>query len=469
MSNPFVYTSSSSQYSLTFYHSSSQQESTQRIAPTLEQLSNDIRIIARHLNITIQNKERELDQGDGLELEHARRLRDCIGSSASIVSSTSTARGETMGDVASVVADSDFGDCLPRKPSELTLRWIYDNPEGGTKMADNLGPDGSGTAADTKPDTDEDTDSDGELEAEMVMALFNSHREKVAANDFESAERLLRSCRSRLFLPSESPPLPSKRKQPVSKLDLLNAQLEVYTKQKKWSEAQVIATERISLRQQSGEPKNSEVLLADILTLTDILFQRGSYAEAQLQARRALRGYRKLGPSGAEGTERTLTVLIQICSAMENMDELEAYRSLLIEILKAKQTSPSPIAVDLSVTSLPNKAIPKSTTTTNPEQPRISLSSSLDETDTGAIEISSYPPVDDAHVLPLILLQDQEQSSDVSPSSPRVPLNDKYAGPTVAPPEVEDTLVRPRSPKDLHVETEDRQYAGPVSLIACNF
>jgi len=299
------------------------------------------------LNITIQNKERALDQGDGLELEHARRLRNCISSSASIVSSASSARGEAIGDVASVVADSDFGDCLPRKPSELTLRWIYDNPDTeesgeGTKVVDNLSQDYSGIAADTNADTDEEIDSDDELEAEMTMELFNLHKEKVAANNFESAERLLPSCRSRLFLASESLALPSKRKQPVSKLDLLNAQLEVYTKQKKWSEAQVIATERISLRQQSGESKNSEVLLADILTLTDILFQRESYVEAQLQARRALRGYRKLGPSGAEGTERTLTVLIKICSAMENMDELEAYRSLLTEILKAKQSSPSP-------------------------------------------------------------------------------------------------------------------------------
>jgi hypothetical protein len=48
-------------------------------------------------------------------------------------------------------------------------------------------------------------------------------------------------------------------------------------------------------------------------------------SEAELQARRALRGYKKLGVGGQTGLQETLDLLIVICEAKGNSDDAEAY------------------------------------------------------------------------------------------------------------------------------------------------
>jgi hypothetical protein len=139
-----------------------------------------------------------------------------------------------------------------------------------------------------------DSDSDGDLEGEITGALFRSGEEKFAAKDYQSAERLLKSCYSRLSLVS-SPSVPASRsKDTVSKLKVLKALHKLYIRQKRWEQAQIVVTERISLAQLSETGGNTAEVFEDVLWLAKILIERQIYGEAHLQARRAFKGFKKL-------------------------------------------------------------------------------------------------------------------------------------------------------------------------------
>jgi hypothetical protein len=356
-----------------------------------------------------------------LELEHARRLRDCIQSSATIVSSASTARGEAIGDVASVVAESEVFDFLPHDPNEHMLRWIYEY-EDKTKPPDDVSVSGSTYVVGTVSYPSDDADSDDDLEVEITLALFNSYKDKIAQNDFDSAERLLKNCHSRVFDGVGGFAPRYSKKQPLSALGLLDAQLELYTKQEKWTEAQAVARERISFREQSSESNNSQELLADILLLSDILAKCGTYTEAQLQGRRALRGYRKLGLPGRYGMELALNCLVQISVAMDNTDEAEGYRILLADSISSKYKS-----TDIGTSHLLEVSSSK-----------ISLSESILVMNSNLISSSS-------NIL-------DEQNSHVNGESNDSPGGTKTTAPLLSPSEAESPLYIPpiQSSTSLH-------------------
>jgi len=304
--------------------------------PGLEQVSAEIRRIATYLNPRIQALELRKDASQASELDHARHLRECVRSSASIISSTSTIMGGGGGDSSSLIADSDFGDCFPEPPSEHMMRWItsstiHEDNLDTTQLSDYQIP---GSAADFT----NDSDSDGDLEADMTSALFRSGNEKLAAQDYQSAERLLKSCSSRLSLGSSPLVSPSSSKNAVSKLEVLNALCQLYLKQRNWEQAQIILTERISLAHSSGKGGNTTETLGDVLLLANILMQNHKYSDAHLQTRRAFTGYKRLGMEGRHGAEQALKMLIKICTAEGKPDELEAYELLLTELLQSSSS-----------------------------------------------------------------------------------------------------------------------------------
>jgi len=246
-----------------------------------------------------------------------------VRSSASIVSSASTVLYDEVGERASVVADSDFGDCFPKEYSEPMQRWIAAN-----KISEEPDIDNSSTSGlPVERDGSDESDSDVELETEMTKALLDAGRNKYFMKDFVEAERLLKSCTSRFIQASRSAN-PSSRKRAITfRLTVLDILLEVYRDQSKVAEMQDVLSTKIALRQGLHGDKFSVETANDILALARILVERDAVSEAHLQARRALRSFKKLGTGGQAGVHEALDLLIQICEIESNKDELEAYKA----------------------------------------------------------------------------------------------------------------------------------------------
>lgn len=87
--------------------------------------------------------------------------------------------------------------------------------------------------------------------------------------------------------------------------------------------------------------KKNERYLGDTLRLTELLVNNKEYVEAHLQARRSLRGFKKLGESGFSGYERSLQLLIRLCKDDGKLDEEEGYAALLASHETRVKGSPS--------------------------------------------------------------------------------------------------------------------------------
>jgi len=294
------------------------QAETGKILPNLQLLSSEIRRIANYLNPYIQRLESTTDLPQILELDYAKTLRECVRSSASIVSSASTVLVGDVEDRVSLVADSDFGSCFPDKPIEPIQQWINAN-----MIAEE--PD---IATGATEDVAENSDSDGDLDTEMSEVLLNEGREKYLAKDYIDAERLLKSCDSRLSQASKSAAPSSRRKMTTLRLTVLDLLIHVYRDQERMDEVRAILTIKIAVRQDLQGDGNAIETLSDILSLARILwFHKRAFSEAQLQARRALRGFKKLGENGQTGLRETLDLLIDISETEGNSDDAEAYKA----------------------------------------------------------------------------------------------------------------------------------------------
>ena len=176
-----------------------------------------------------------------------------------------------------------------------------------------------------KSDTDQtiDSDSDNELEIAKVQALLRRGKERLDAEDFGAAERLFRNCLTQTI---STISLSSVHR--TSKAEIMFLLVKTYQQQQKWSEAQSILIEKITSGSRSTAGDNGDVL-SDILTLVDVLMRKRAYAEAHLYARRAHKGYRRMGESGVDGVRRALQLLIDISRAEGNTDEEEAYTAIV--------------------------------------------------------------------------------------------------------------------------------------------
>lgn len=296
------------------------QASTKDILPNLERISSEIRRIANYLNPYIQRLELTTDIPQVLELDYARNLRECVRSSASVVSSASTILAGDVEDEGSVVADSDFGNCFPELSTVSIQGWI----DANTIVEE-------ANIADAAPEyLAANSDSDGDLDTEMTEALLNQGWVKCITKEYADAERLLKSCDSRLSKASRSTVPSSRRKMTTLRLKALDLLIHIYRNQEKMDEVRAILTIKIALRQDLDGDSVAIETLSDILSLAKILwFHKRALSEAQLQARRALRGYKKLGVEGQTGLRETLRLLIDISEAEGNSDDTEAYKACM--------------------------------------------------------------------------------------------------------------------------------------------
>lgn len=161
---------------------------------------------------------------------------------------------------------------------------------------------------------------------------MNRGREKFAAEDYDGAERVFRSCLSRI---SSTRNLVSLQRNQSSKSRLMELLLKTYFVQRRWSEAQSLLQERIA-RGSHEMTGNGSDILAETLMLVGILIMQKFSAEALLYGRRALKGYRKLGSQGIGGVALSLRAHEDICSMDKSLaDEEEAYSAMLSQFLQS--------------------------------------------------------------------------------------------------------------------------------------
>lgn len=244
-------------------------------------------------------------------------LRDCVQAAVSVISSASTVMGLDNAD-----QNSEFGDLFPPRSDDAMLNWMSSTPLDGNDEHEASGI----------------SDSDGELEEEIIQSLFRIGKEKLALQDFDAAERHLRNCLGRIDR-TLSASTTSLHRLSVSRSEIVTLLLSIYRQQSRWDEAHALLADHIQTESQNSS-NDKYNLLADTLTLVEILLNKSAHAEALLDGRRALKGYRKMGPEGRDGVGDSLKLLCQICNASGNRDEEDAYTAILGNAL-LKRTEPS--------------------------------------------------------------------------------------------------------------------------------
>lgn len=305
-------------------------ESVDEILPSLYELHKSIRRNAAQINDRITTLQTQVvgtsSQYETLQTLH--NMRDCVQSAASVVSSASTSTILTTavgrGDNGTEDFSSEFGDLFPPASNETMLRWVasrsvYD-------IEEELGDLNNGTELRNEDITHhDDTDlSDSDLELEMFQVLLLRGKQRVAAGDYDGAERDFRNCLSRTSAPHKDGPSISPATH-TSRIEILTFLADLYHKQARWTDAESILRQRLAL----WSHESSSVVLKDTYFLAYVLMKNQAHAEALLYGRRALVGYRKLGEQALPDVGRVLHLLVRICRDGGNADEEEAFSALL--------------------------------------------------------------------------------------------------------------------------------------------
>jgi hypothetical protein len=296
----------------------------------LEEVEQEIRRIAftfrkrmTKLQSIIESRTGDSQLRDGNQPETPKQLRtlenlmDCVQSAATIVSDASTTLGVDQGR-----AGSDFGDCFLPPRNEAMLRWIEDN----TIREDHQDPDHSthqwrestsiGFGPVSRDIDDSDSESESDLEEEIIHSLIAKGKQALENQNFGDAE-------SHFFngLNRTKDLRVSSNRISESKSKLIQLLLKTYRMQDKLVEAKSLLIDSIHL-----DPFNLG-LLSDILSLGEALFQNDDYPNALTCGKRALKAYRKLGAAAEK--EQTLHMLIKVCKAQGNHDDLLGFEAML--------------------------------------------------------------------------------------------------------------------------------------------
>ncbi|KAL2672353.1 hypothetical protein Neosp_013058 [[Neocosmospora] mangrovei] len=330
-----------SMQALILWNQVSIQGANDRILPSLEGMQREIRNLAIKLNERISTLQTtpivavpQLDMNKPTEIAAMSNLRNCVRSAATIVSSASTILTLDRDEETETYCGSDWGDVLPSQTSESTMAWLQDSVDRGQIRIPGS----------TRPPQGEDSDSDSDLDLDLALGLYKKAQVKYQSTDYEGAEPLLRNCLSRLMPMTEQGRTRPRKSDLPSAHEVLSLFCQTCIGLEKWEDAATAMIDKIGLSPHGLEGKD-EAALKDISTLVMVLYAKKDYVQGHLYGRKLLRGYRKLGLSGEEGVERSLTSLVAICKASGNTDEEQAY-SIMLENLrerKAAQSMPIPV------------------------------------------------------------------------------------------------------------------------------
>jgi hypothetical protein len=324
-----------------------------KIASTLDKLYGEFRTFGALLNAKIERlQDAVTDQTDpnNYELVYMSNLRECVRSAADVVSTASTTLNADTSDRISVSHGSDFGDVFVKDANEPMLRWFASNTV--YEFEDAEAPLPAPSEANTEDvQTEYQSDSDSDIENDLIRSLFNEGRRMEDLGDLESAVRYFRNCLTRLSSNASYMSLTSAKSasaRSVSRIELLEHLVDCYCLWGAWNNAKTIMKNKLSITERQVGKKD-ELYLRDTLRLAELMMKNREYVEAHLQARRSLRGFRKLGETGNNGYEECLEFLIRMCKTEGKVDEEEAYTALLASReRKIKETAALSKAVPLS-------------------------------------------------------------------------------------------------------------------------
>jgi hypothetical protein len=304
-----------------------------KVIPDLNRLYDEFRTLGTSLKLKIEKLQSTVaNHGYHAESElmSMTNLKECVQSAADVVSTASTTLAPEASEKASVKYGSDFGDVFRKESNEPMQRWISSNTVYEYEDAEAPALDPSETST-VEAITEYQSDSDSDIENELVRALFRNGKKRKKAGDLQGAARTLKNCLSRLPTASTYSSMTSSQATSitgVSKVELLEMLTETYCEQGAWAEAKSTMTEMLAITEhQTG--RKSERYLWDTYKLSEVMVKTKDFAEAHLHGRQSLRGFRKLREQGFDGYEKSLTLLIFICSEQGNAEEEKAYTALL--------------------------------------------------------------------------------------------------------------------------------------------
>lgn len=302
----------------------------------MDKLYDEFRTFGALLNAKIEKlqssvaEHNDQSSSDDYELRHMRNLRECIRSAADVVSNASTTINVDTGDKASIRNSSDFGDVFVRDTNEPMLRWFTSNTV--YEYEDVEAPLPAPSEANMEDTlTEYQSDSDSDLEKDLIWSLFHEGEKRKQRGDLESAIRHFKNCLARLPPNTSYTPLASAKSSSaysISRIALLEHLIDSYSLLELWSSAKATMVKKLVVAERQGGRTN-ELYLKDTLRLAEFMMKDCEYMEAHLQARRSLRGFKRLGISGHPGYEECLRFMIPLCKLEGKTEEEEAYLALL--------------------------------------------------------------------------------------------------------------------------------------------
>lgn len=317
------------------WNQTSGQVKADQVLPNLSDLHNEVRRLARCLNDRIDDLQGMIrtSQND-TEVTVVSHLRDCVQSAASTISSATTIISARQSEEDDYDPDaSDFGDCFPSHQNLTISRWMASGTISEYEEVAALGPVPESIADLSVVDHEQDVaDSDDELEDEMTCSLLESAKQKSIKGDSKGAEKNLLYCLGRI-----------NAKDAISRHRLLLTHLEavqrlyvIYYGRQQWDAAQQVLSQKLELLKQSKGQQGLE-FLNDVLNLAHLMLKQNNITAAQLHARQALRGYRRL--KSQDDAKNCLRLLIQLCEREENENDAHAY-SVMLERLDSSTSEP---------------------------------------------------------------------------------------------------------------------------------
>ena len=320
----------------------SHHESTDKILPGLDDLTRSIRDLAIDMKEQIASLRTMVQSSSSRgQLQTLDRMKQCVQTAADLVSSTSTTLG--LADRATVVAPSELGDIFGSRTHELVMRWMED---GLQEWEDTDAPSANGPSTVEpilSPRETEDSDSDCEIEVELIQAQLKKgiaeRKLNRASKSIQCFERALARLRRHEegFNSSEL------------HIRILEELSGVYVDQEDWTKAKPVALECLQLlsrkqtRKHTGSASRDgplyEKYMTQALMLGKVCLNLGDPIHARIYAKKAIKGFRRLGGSGKPSNNlvSAIKVMIDACQAANDAEEGDAYKLMLDDLLSAHE------------------------------------------------------------------------------------------------------------------------------------
>ncbi|KAK3675088.1 RAM signaling network component [Recurvomyces mirabilis] len=321
------------------WNQASQLEATGQVLPRLNELEDEIHRIAPEIIAIIQAAQgTAMSEQDKRREEAMSSALECVRSAASIVSSASTVSTLENDDddaTAGVEQDvrSDFGGYYAQ--AEMMNRWeVASDRHAFDDRATWRRPESIADVLTLHGDSAGESDSDDDLDGEMAMLSFRAAQELLAAGDRDAGERKLQECLSRLALSPRSPRHGAAARNvdgQALELQILTMLYDVYFESSRWQDAQTTLMRKMHLQERLPPQSQLMSLSVDTLKLAELLHKQTKYSEAVLQARRALKGFRK--QKDVAHSVLCLDLLVVVCESEGKNDDAGAYMDLRAHIL----------------------------------------------------------------------------------------------------------------------------------------